>query len=188
MSDVCATRRRGALAEFFCSPGLPEVGRDPRGPDHAGRNRIGAHAERAELLGRRAHQRHQAGFRRPVCRVHRRRGDAGHRRDEGEGAAAVLSHLPAEEPGEQLRMAQHDPKVPVPILVVAVDHCAVAGHADDVDDGVDLAELCLCVAQQPLDLFAVGRVAAPGDAPDLFGDLLRQVLLQVDAEHPRTGL
>ena len=57
-----------------------------------------------------------------------------------------------------------------------------SGPCHDVDQAVDLAEGGLGVGEQPLDVGLVGGVARPGDAVDLLGHVLGQVLLAVDAD------
>ena len=84
-------------------------------------------------------------------------------------------------------MTQDDVEVPVPLVVGQLDDGRVLRHADDVDDPVDTAELCLRVVEQLLHVVALGRVARVRHTTDLRRDVDREVRVDVDAHQPGAG-
>ena len=84
-------------------------------------------------------------------------------------------------------MAEVHRHEPVPVFVGDVPEVDELRDPDDVDDTVDAAERRGGVREHALDLVAVRRVAAPRDAVDLLRDVLREAVVDVDAEHARAG-
>ena len=141
MSAGCATRRSGVFAMLRSRPSSPRKAETRGVHTTPGATALTRMPGGPELDRAGAHQRHQPGLGRAVRRVPRRRRDARHRRDEHHHAAAARVHRPPAVLHGEERVAQHDVEVPVPVLVGHLDEVGVPGHADDVDDAVDPAEL-----------------------------------------------
>ena len=90
----------------------------------------------------------------------------------------------AELHGEE-GVAQHDVEVPVPVFVGHLNNVRVPGHADDVDDAVDAAEVACRVPEHALDVVPFVRVTRDRDAVDLGRDVGGEVGLDVDARDAR---